>query len=490
MLLARTRVQRFAASDASARSDPTGTAPIVREWDAEFRSRFERVRRFVRGAVVGMDLLGIGGDPARSVNSGATRDDRVSRTLAVIRGSVQSEILGSPGYARSWMNKYAARAVTKGVTDAYRRMKQAGMDVQLKLSMDAEVGRAAQRRADFIAQQNYQLLSDVDDDMAARMQEIIQQGLLDGESPQVIARDLESELDIGRARARTIARTETIGAHADATLDAFEEAGVEGVTAEVEFATAGDAHVCPQCQELDGTTYTIEEARGVIPVHPNCRCAWLPVVASTQDAIVVDYDPSEPRVPAGSSEGGEWTSGGASSAPGEAGAGGGDAAKQRALDVAQQLKFSPKKMEFSDEDKKFSVAGKRMTKGGEFDPSTGKVTFFSHNVSPGDAELIAAHEITHSMYNDYFGSSGYQEPLIHLFGSYDTFAREGGVDDYSNQWWKAVGEGRAKPEQAINETLASMAAIQYTTGRVVGGPEHRDLLRRIQRYRGVSGSKK
>ena len=75
------------------------------------------------------------------------------------------------------------------------------------------------------------------------------------------------------------------------------------------------------------------------------------------------------------------------------------------------------------------------------------------------------------------------------FGSYDAFAREGGVDDYSNQWWRAVSEGKAKPEQAINETLASMAAIQYTTGRIVGGPEHRDLLRRIQRYRGVSGGR-
>jgi SPP1 gp7 family putative phage head morphogenesis protein len=462
----------------------------VREWDAEFQRRFERVRRLVRGAVVGVDMLGISGDVTKRVSAGATRDDRVSRTLAVIRGAVESEILVSPGYAGSWMNKYAVRAVSKGVRDAYARMKKAGMNVQLTLSLDAEVGRAAQRRADFIAQQNYQLLADVDDDMAARMQSIIQEGLLDGESPQAIARDLEEELDIGRARARTIARTETIGAHADATLDAFEEAGVEGVEAEVEFATAGDNRVCPQCEELEGQTFTIADARGVIPVHPNCRCAWLPVIPSATDSVVEDYDPSEPRVPAGSAEGGEWTAeGGAGSSPGTEGGGGGDVAKQRALDVAKKLKFSPSKMEFSDDDKKFSVAGKRMTKGGEYDPSTGKVTFFSHNVSPEDAELIAAHEVTHSMYHDYFGSEGYQQPLIHLFGSYDAFAREGGVDDYSNQWWRAVSEGKAKPEQAINETLASMAAIQYTTGRIVGGPEHRDLLRRIQRYRGVSGGR-
>jgi SPP1 gp7 family putative phage head morphogenesis protein len=447
--------------------------------------------------IVNRDTLGIGDDLKKRVDAsfgGATRAQRVARALDLIRSAVQSEVLGSPGYAGSWQNKFVAQAVTKGVTDAYRRMKAAGMSVTLELTVDVGIGQSAQRRADFIAQQSYDLLEGVDADMAAQMQDIIQQGLLDGKSPQQIARELDRELDIGRTRARTIARTETIAAHADATLDSFEEGGVEGVEAEVEFATAGDDNVCPQCQALEGNTYTIEEARGLIPVHPNCRCAWLPVIASTADALYVDYDPDEPRVPSGSAEGGQWTSGGSAVSKGltaeELRAAGPADAKQKALDVAKELKFPARKVVFADEDKKFSVAGKRMSTAGEYDPETGLVTFYSKNISPGSAELIAAHEMTHSMYFDYFGSSGYQEPLIHLFGSYDTFAKEGGVDAYSNQWWKAVGEGKATPERAINETLASMASVQYTTGKVVGGPEHQALLRRIQRYRGVSGSKK
>lgn len=477
-----------------ARTDPTGTAPIIRSWDSEFAGRFARVKRFVREVIVARDALGIGGDLKKRVeaaSSGASAEQRVARALSLIRGAVRAQILGSPGYAGSWQNQFVARAVTKGVTDAYRRMKAAGMDVTLELTIDAGVGQAAQRRADVIAQRSFEELSGVDADMAASMQNIISQGLLDGDSPQAIARELDQELDIGRARARVIARTETIGAHAEATLDALEEAGVDAVTAEVEFATAGDDNVCPQCAALEGQVFTIAEARGRIPVHPNCRCAWLPVVANTADAIYVDYSPDEPRVPAGSAEGGEWTSGGTSKSA-ASGSGGGDAeaTKQKVLDVVKDLKFPARKVEFLDDNKKFSVAGKRMTKAGEYDPNTGLVTFFSKALSPGSAELVAAHEITHSMYDDYFGSSGYQEPLIPLFGSYSTFQKEGGVDAYSNQWWSAVAQGRAKPEQAINETLASMAAIQYTTGKKVGGPEHRDLLSRIQRYRGVSGSKK
>jgi hypothetical protein len=36
--------------------------------------------------------------------------------------------------------------------------------------------------------------------------------------------------------------------------------------------------VCEKCQDLEGKVFTTEEARGVIPVHPNCRCCWVSVI--------------------------------------------------------------------------------------------------------------------------------------------------------------------------------------------------------------------
>lgn len=38
------------------------------------------------------------------------------------------------------------------------------------------------------------------------------------------------------------------------------------------FTTAGDDLVCPQCGDLEGNVYTLDEASRIIPVHPNCRC--------------------------------------------------------------------------------------------------------------------------------------------------------------------------------------------------------------------------
>jgi len=80
---------------------------------------------------------------------------------------------------------------------------------------------------------------------------------------------------VGFKRSTALGHSEVIKAHSTGTLDRFQASGVEEVTAEVEFTTAGDNRVCPTCAGLGGTRYTIKEARGIIPVHPRCRCVWV-----------------------------------------------------------------------------------------------------------------------------------------------------------------------------------------------------------------------
>jgi hypothetical protein len=48
----------------------------------------------------------------------------------------------------------------------------------------------------------------------------------------------------------------------------------------VNIVDMGDSKVCPVCEAAaaDGP-YTIEEARGMIPLHPNCRCVVQPMRA-------------------------------------------------------------------------------------------------------------------------------------------------------------------------------------------------------------------
>jgi hypothetical protein len=59
-----------------------------------------------------------------------------------------------------------------------------------------------------------------------------------------------------------------------------KERQTEAVGEWVNVATAGDDKVCPICEDIEENgPYTINEARGLIPAHPRCRCAFIPARA-------------------------------------------------------------------------------------------------------------------------------------------------------------------------------------------------------------------
>lgn len=110
------------------------------------------------------------------------------------------------------------------------------------------------------------------------------QDLLEGRYPKAwVQRVDDDEFDmeamVGREadrkakyRSEMIARTETGDSVSEGSLDGYEEAGVE----KAEFEASADA--CKECLDLNGNVYTLEESHGIITVHPNCRCNWLPVI--------------------------------------------------------------------------------------------------------------------------------------------------------------------------------------------------------------------
>lgn len=134
----------------------------------------------------------------------------------------------------------------------------------------------AVEKAQLLAARTFDELEAVTEDMSNRMSRVLTDGLVQGKGPHEIARDIADEVDMSRGRAERVARTEIIRAHAEGQLIALEQMGVKEVGAKVEWATAGDSLVCPKCSKLEGKILTLSRAKGMLPLHPNCRCCWMP----------------------------------------------------------------------------------------------------------------------------------------------------------------------------------------------------------------------
>lgn len=274
---------------AGARVDPTRTQTIRARFERDAAARFRKIRRLIVETVAENDAL------ALSVNQPAPEgafdfprsSDKVSAFMAWLRREQDREVLGIiPGTPvrraaqQAWTNVYIEAAYRRGMQSAATELRRAGATVRDSW-IDAAFFRPIHAdRAGLIFTRAFTDLHGITEAMDQQISRVLAQGIIEGRHPRVIARQLADRVDkIGITRARTIARTEVIAAHAEATLNSYDEAGIEGVTVMAEFSTSQDDAVCPECEALEGREFSLDEAHGMIPVHPNCRCAWIPVVS-------------------------------------------------------------------------------------------------------------------------------------------------------------------------------------------------------------------
>lgn len=204
-----------------------------------------------------------------------------ARVLEVLRGP-QREIVKRSEWSDVWIR----RSYGRGVKSADAKLRRAGEE-----PMDDSLSRMFNRpihadKLSILQSRTFTELSGMTEDMAKVTRRELAEGLAKGLNPRTMGRTLAGELEaIGRRRATLIARTEVIRAHAEATLNRFQEHGLDAVEGKAEFSTAGDDRVCPICQSLEGQKMSLEDARGVIPVHPSCRCTWLPLTQFSQNVL-------------------------------------------------------------------------------------------------------------------------------------------------------------------------------------------------------------
>lgn len=145
-----------------------------------------------------------------------------------------------------------------------------------------------------IKHHNYQLLDNMLKDISKNLRDIVWNGIKDKLDIDKIANNLvENGLKpIGKftpyQRARMIAVTERSRTYNSAKLQTYYNYGVRFV----DIITAHDSKVCSTCfNNEDDNPYTIEEAQGMIPTHPYCRCEYYPHFEN--DMYVEDLIPED-----------------------------------------------------------------------------------------------------------------------------------------------------------------------------------------------------
>jgi SPP1 gp7 family putative phage head morphogenesis protein len=195
-------------------------------------------------------------------------------------------VLEVGGDGNPWSSEYVNSAYRKGLVRSYVDTRKVASG--LKPADWYQGGREEFLRGAFAAPEtkdklqllytrSFEDLKGFTEEMGTQTSRILTDGLANGRHPSAIARSMSDNItSLQKKRALTIARTEIIHAHAEGQLDGFERLGVDEVGVFAEWQTAGDNRVCPLCSALEGVVFSVKEARGMIPRHPNCRCAYLP----------------------------------------------------------------------------------------------------------------------------------------------------------------------------------------------------------------------
>lgn len=117
-----------------------------------------------------------------------------------------------------------------------------------------------------------ELAQSLTDTAKEEVKEIIKDGLINGKSSGQIAQEISSYYDTSEAwKAARVARTETQAALNHGASEAYRQSNV------VESKEwVANPQRCEDCSDRDGKVFPLDNED--IPLHPNCKCCWAPIV--------------------------------------------------------------------------------------------------------------------------------------------------------------------------------------------------------------------
>ena len=122
------------------------------------------------------------------------------------------------------------------------------------------------------------ILDGITDTNVERIGNQIADGLTSGDSVQTIGSNI-ADMVGSDSRALTIANTQTAMAVSEASMTTYQTNGID------QYAWLAEDDACPVCQDnADNSPYDVgDDPDPSQPAHPNCRCAYIPVVKTSPD---------------------------------------------------------------------------------------------------------------------------------------------------------------------------------------------------------------
>jgi SPP1 gp7 family putative phage head morphogenesis protein len=235
--------------------DPSQAGGIIRAYEKEVVRLFKPLKLEIRGLLVGVRVVKL-----------AVRDE-VTESASNITKQVEWVMKSK----RSKLEQIARAATNQSYQAGVIRSTQFLNGIGIEASVSTmPVDKAA---LDMLEMRNLASLMGVSDDTEKRIKQEVMSGMLAGEGATDIAKRIDEAVDLGIARAETVARTEVMTAFAKAAEERYKAHGV----AQVEWLAAYDERVCDSCGPLMGQKFPIDD-HPECPLHPNCRCVLLPVI--------------------------------------------------------------------------------------------------------------------------------------------------------------------------------------------------------------------